>query len=45
MVNCPDCGKYMQHPPVHHWVDIFHLRAAIICDRCGRQYECWAIEL
>ena len=45
MVNCPECGHHMEHPPVDHWVDFAHTRASIICDSCGRHFECWACEL
>lgn len=45
MVNCPGCGKWMQHPPVHHWIDFLHTRASIVCDGCGLHFECWGCEL
>ena len=45
MVNCFYCKKYMQHPPFDHWIDIFHARAAVVCDGCGRHFEVWANEL
>lgn len=44
MVNCPYCRKWMEHPPVDHWV-IPGVRAGIACDKCGRHFEVWAGEL
>ena len=44
MVNCYWCGKYMQHPPFHHWVAL-GVRASVKCDGCGEQFEVWSHEL
>ena len=44
MVNCPSCGKYMQHPPFDHWV-VPGVRAGVCCDNCGRHFEVWIGEL
>ena len=44
MVNCYYCGKYMQHPPFHHWVAL-GVRAGVVCDGCGEHFEVWAHEL
>jgi len=44
MVNCPSCGKYMQHPPFDHWV-VPGVRAGVRCDGCLRHFEVWIGEL
>ena len=44
MCNCYYCRKWMEHPPVDHWV-VPGIRAAVKCDGCGRVFEVWAAEL
>lgn len=42
--NCFWCLKYMQHPTFDHWV-VPGIRAGVVCDRCGRNFEVWTHEL
>ena len=44
MVNCFWCGKYIEHPPIHHWI-AYGILASVKCDGCRRQFEVWSREL